>query len=261
MSRIQSIRDRYVEVEGASLYVKTIGDSPKSDQPALVFLHDALGSVAQWKDFPEHLSRKTGLPTILYDRHGHGRSEKFLRERTADYLHREALEILPALLEKMKINRPLLVGHSDGGSIALIYAAHHQPVALISEAAHIFVEDITLKGIEVAAQHRNRLVEKLEKYHGEKTEALFAAWADTWQNESFRQWNIMKELPKITCPSLLIQGIDDNYGTLSQIETIKEKVRGPSRLFVPENCEHIPHHQAREQVLHEMTAFIRKLLK
>lgn len=227
----------------------------------LVFLHDALGSVDQWGDFPRKLALRCNLNALVYDRAGHGGSSPLLHTRDEAYLHREALEILPELLRQLQIKNPILVGHSDGGSIALIYAAYHQPVAIITEAAHVFVEEITLEGIRKAQLQKDRFIRKLAVYHGDKTEALFDAWANTWMRDGFRNWNIEGSLPRITCPALAVQGSEDQYGSDEQVRRIVNGIGTRAEAFRMKNCGHIPHLQAEPAVLKRMSRFIEKILR
>jgi pimeloyl-ACP methyl ester carboxylesterase len=230
----------------------------------LVFLHEGLGSVGQWKDFPLSLCKRAKLPALVFDRWGYGGSEPCDKSGDVEYLHAEALISLPQVLADFGIEKAVLVGHSDGGSIALMFAATHpeKVCCLITEAAHVFVEDITLAGIrEAVAVYKNSdLRERLAKYHGDKTDLVFKRWSETWLDPVFREWNIESFLPGVNCPVLAIQGEEDPYGTPAQVEAIVRQVSGPvSGLIVPA-CGHIPHFQAREVVLDAMTDFICKSL-
>ncbi|HEX6827803.1 MAG TPA: alpha/beta hydrolase [Burkholderiales bacterium] len=235
--------------------------APPKRSPTLVFLHEGLGSIAQWRDFPEALVARTGLPALIYDRRGHGGSDPLDAPRTPHYLHREALEVLPEVLARCDLEDVILVGHSDGGSIALLYASVHPQRArgAITEAAHVFVEEDTLAGIRAAGEawRNTQLPEKLARYHGARTHALFHAWHDTWLTPEFRDWNIEDCLPGIRCPLLAIQGRDDEYATEAQVEAIARQAGGPVETLVVPHCGHIPHHQAREPVLEAMTRFVR----
>lgn len=228
----------------------------------LVFLHEGLGSVGQWKDFPLSLSRRTRLPALVFDRWGYGKSEPCGRIGDARYLHDEALSFLPRVLGHFGIARAILVGHSDGGSIALIFAAAHpgKTCSLITEAAHVFVEDVTLAGIrEAVGTYRDTdLKGRLAKYHGDKTDLVFRRWSETWLDPVFREWNIESILPMVSCPVLAIQGKDDPYGTPAQVEAIVRQVSGPATGLIVPACGHIPHFQARGAVLAAMEEFIVK---
>ena len=236
--------------------------TPESDKPTLVFLHEGLGCLEMWKDFPEQLCQASGLNGFVYERIGFGQSAPLgLIPRPIDYLEREGGIILPAVLEQAGIEKPLLIGHSDGGSIALIYAATHpdRPVATITEAAHVFLEDIGIKGITEAGElyRTTDLKEKLEKYHFDNTEKAFMGWYQTWLSPEFKHWNIEQMLPNITCPLLVIQGIDDEYGTQHQVQSIVENSTGPATPLMIPNCAHIPHFQSLDTVKKAMCDFIK----
>jgi pimeloyl-ACP methyl ester carboxylesterase len=242
------------------LYAETLIPNVTQKRPTLVFLHEGLGSIKHWRDFPMELVRATHCPALIYDRFGYGRSDMLPLMRDKKYLHKEAIDYLPLVLEALHIQRAIFVGHSDGGTIALLFAAHYPQYthAIITEAAHVFVEDITLKGIRDAVNiyETTDLKAKLARYHGEKTERVFSAWADTWLAPDFDAWNIETYLPHITAPVLAIQGVEDEYGTVRQVEAIVNQVSGRAdACFIPD-CAHIPHHQAREMVLAKMRAFI-----
>ena len=181
------------------------------------------------------------------------------------YLHDEALLSLPEVLKQCVIDRPIFIGHSDGGSIAIIYAGTYpQKVAgIITEAAHVFVEDVTVDGIKRAVEvyESTDLRTRLARFHGSNTELMFRGWADIWLSPEFRDWNIENYLPNVTCPLLAVQGRDDEYGTPVQVEAIVGKVAGQARSLMIENCGHIPHIQAREKVFAEMVNFISAIIK
>lgn len=257
-------KDFFWEGLGLRLMVQQISHLSEinTSQPILVFLHDALGSIAQWKDFPVLLAEKIGLDAVIYERQGHGESSPFIQKRDNNYLHQEALQILPRLLEDLKIKQPILIGHSDGGSIALIYAGHYQPFALITIAAHIIVEDITLNGIQQALFQANLIKSKLAKYHGkEKTETLFSAWADTWLRGDFRSWNILSDISSIQCPVLGIQGTLDEYGSKQQIDGIKSVLGGRFTEFWVPKEGHAPHLKSTQVVIDKILIFINRCLK
>lgn len=230
--------------------------------PALVFLHEALGCNAMWRDWPRKLASNTHLPFLSYDRYGHGRSDPQPAPRGPGYLEVEAFEILPEVLDACGVTDPILLGHSDGGSIALMYASRFPVRAVITEAAHVFVEDVTLAGIReaVAAWRDTDLPARLARYHGDKTEDLFFAWADTWLSDEFASWNIEHCLPGISSPLLVVQGEDDEYGTAAQVEAITGGVSGRVRSVLLPDCRHVPHLQATERLLPLVTAFIQDCL-
>jgi pimeloyl-ACP methyl ester carboxylesterase len=225
--------------------------------PVMVFLHEALGCIAMWKDVPERLAALTGLPALVYDRHGHGLSGPLARKREPDYLDCESFDVLPRVLAECGIADPIPVGHSDGGSIALLYASRHPVRALVSEAAHVFVEEVTLAGIRQAATtwRETDLPQRLGKYHGDKTEALFSAWADCWQTDPFPSWNMESALPGVFCPALIIQGEGDEYGSVAQVDAIAAGISGPASVMMVPDCNHIPHFQAADTVLPTIADF------
>lgn len=244
------------------LYVVTYGN--KAERPTIVFLHDSLGSVELWRDFPKHLGAVTHCNVLVYDRQGYGKSGPFAAgDRQNNYLEQEA-DILHQLLEHSGIKRAILFGHSDGGSIALIAAAKYPSsiMGVITEGAHIFVEDITLQGIQEAvnAYYTTDLKERLQKYHGDKTEAVFRAWTETWLREEFRSWNIEGFLPHIKCPVLVIQGEEDEYGSLGQVDGIVNQVSGKAGKLVIPGVGHTPHKEAKEEVLQQTAAFFNQLV-
>jgi pimeloyl-ACP methyl ester carboxylesterase len=235
----------------------------RDNGPVLVFLHEGLGSIGQWRNFPDKICARTGLSALVYDRWGYGGSDPLTQPRKPDYLHAEALVSLPEVLHQCDIDKPILIGHSDGGSIAIIYAGTYpQNVSgIITEAAHVFVEDVTVEGIKSAVEvyESTDLKKRLAKFHYNNTELMFRGWSDIWLSPEFRNWNIEEYLPQITCPFLAIQGKDDEYGTSAQVESIVDKVTGSARGSMIDNCGHIPHIQAMEKVFSEMVSFIRQL--
>lgn len=233
--------------------------------PTLVFLHEGLGSIAQWRDFPDAVSLSARLPAVVYERGGHGNADPLNVPRSVRYIHEEALQSLPEVLRQLQIADAILVGHSDGGSIALIFAAvwPEKVRGVITEAAHVFVEEVTLSGIREAVNQYDStdLPERLSKYHGSNTEAAFRGWSETWLSPAFRGWNIEEYLPGVRCPVLAIQGRDDEYGTPAQVDAIVNGVSGPAESLIIGGCGHAPHHQARDRVLTGMTRFILAVTK
>jgi len=251
-----------VNVRNKNLRVQQLQLTNSSEKPTLVFLHEGLGCIELWKEFPSKLAAATGLNAIVFDRQGYGGSDQLDLPRPVNYLEIEALNFLPELLSKLNISNPILVGHSDGGSIALIYAGKFPCKAIICEAAHIYVEEITLEGISKARFNPDLqiVIEKLKKYHGAKTDDIFSAWADTWLADSFRDWNIEGMLKGINCPVLLIQGLEDEYATPQHVDKIMEAMPAAASIdiFLPEKCGHVPHFQAADAVLAKMIQFIQK---
>lgn len=255
-----------VSAAGCRLRVKRIEPESVSgpmDKPTLVFLHEGLGCIEMWRDFPETLCKSAECYGLIYDRKGYGGSEKYEEPWPVNYLQIESLLYLPALLQACSIDNAVLIGHSDGGTIALITAAAHGNLirGTITEAAHIFVEKITIEGIHktVKAFESTSLKEKLARYHDKNTKAVFYRWADRWLSPEFRNWNIREELPNVTCPLLLLQGEDDEYGTRAQVEGIAAGVSGPAHVKLIPDCGHTPHFQAKDTVLFDMKRFIKAL--
>jgi pimeloyl-ACP methyl ester carboxylesterase len=247
-----------IPLEGRAVRAVRI-DGP--DAPPLVFLHEGLGSIAQWRDFPGALCEAAGRPGLVYERFGYGGSAPPPPgARTPRYLHVEA-DRLVGVLDALRIARADLVGHSDGGSIALLAGAR-QPARfgrIVTMAAHVLVEDVTLAGIRAAqlTYAGTDLRARLMRYHGEGTDALFRAWADTWLSAPFRAWNIEGELRTLTAPVLAVQGEGDEYGTLDQLARIKAAVGGPCATWAVPKASHHPHFQARAEVLDRLAAFLR----
>jgi len=243
------------------LYYQRI-DGP-TNRPCLVFLHEGLGSIGQWRDFPRRLCARTGCPGLVYDRLGYGRSSPLKRTFTIHFLHEYGLCELPRVIEALLPDRPfLLVGHSDGGSISLIFAAEHPShlLGVIAEAAHVFVDDVTIDGIRRAdeAFAQGRLA-GLARYHGDKTEGLFKAWSGIWLSRGFAAWNIEYLLPSVETPLLVLQGRDDQYGSMAQVETIATKSAGQATPHLLEACGHVPHIEVPDLTLDLMTGFINRV--
>jgi len=239
--------DLELEVGGVLLAARRLRPAgPAAGAATLVLLHEGLGCIEGWRSFPERLVRATGLPALLYDRRGYGRSGALDRPWDADYLHRAALEELPEVVAACGVERPLLLGHSDGGTIALLYAAHHAPVAIITEAAHVFVEEAARAGIRRAVRRWSSgdLRPRLERLHGAHTEVIFRSWADTWLAPWFDGWSIIDALPAVHCPALLLQGVDDEYATPDHLAEIASRLAGPVHAELLDGCGHAPHHEA-----------------
>jgi pimeloyl-ACP methyl ester carboxylesterase len=213
------------------------------DGPPMVFLHEGLGSVELWRDFPLEVAAGARRPGIVYSRRGNGWSPPLDAPRRPDYMHREALDTLPELIDRLVGRPPILVGHSDGASIALIYAGGGHPVAgLVLIAPHVFVEDEGLASIRTFRDRfpESDLGEKMAKYHSEP-ETTFYGWADVWLSPDFRTWNIEEFVRNVHCPTLVVQGTDDEYGTMRQVLTIEKLLSGDSRRLIVEGAGHSPH--------------------
>jgi pimeloyl-ACP methyl ester carboxylesterase len=248
----------------ADQHLEYASSGPSADSvPTLVFLHEGLGCLAMWRHFPERVASATGCGAFVYSRAGYGDSTPLERARTPSYLHDEA-QLLPAVLREVKIERPILIGHSDGASIALLYAgsdAIPRPLGLILEAPHVFVEDITIEGIKRTGElyRSTELAQRLARYHGDQTNAVFWGWYDTWLSPAFRTWNIEACLPRVSCPVLILQGEDDEYGSNKQVQAIAAQVSGSVDLVMLPNCGHTPHRHQQTRVAKGMIDFIRQL--
>ena len=228
----------------------------------LVFLHEGLGSVALWRDFPRKVATRLHAPAVVYSRFGYGASDGLTGKRTPRFMHDEALGVLPALLDQLGIEQPILIGHSDGASIALIHsAASGRPVrGLVCLAPHVFVEPVCVESIAKIRQSYfdTDLKQRLAKYHARVDDA-FLGWADIWLEPEFLSWSIEDLLGRIDRPLLLIQGEDDEYGTLAQLDRIEAHVRGPTHRLALPRCGHSPHRDQEATVLDAIVAFVNGL--
>lgn len=227
-------------------------------RPELVFLHEGLGSVSMWRDFPDRVAQATGCGAVVASRYGYGRSDPLAAPRTVRYMHDEALTALPEFLDTLAIDRPILVGHSDGGSIALILAgAGSRPLtAVVTLAAHVFVEDLTVASIAAAktAFETTDLRAKLARHHAD-VDSAFLGWNRIWLAPEFRDWNIEEYLPTIRCPVLAIQGEDDEYGTMEQMERIRAGVADVELVRLAD-CSHSPHRDRPDAVIDAIVRFV-----
>jgi pimeloyl-ACP methyl ester carboxylesterase len=235
---------------------------PGDDRPPLVFLHEGLGSVELWRTFPDQVRAAAGEPTTLvYSRAGYGRSSPVEHPWPVGYMHREALEVLPEVLARLGLERPVLIGHSDGASIALLHAGSGHPVAgLVLLAPHVFVEDVSVAGIAAAgaAYPSTGLRERLARYHDD-VDGVFWGWNDVWRSSAFRDWNIEPFLFGIEVPVLAIQGDADEYGTLAQLDAIEAGVRGPFERLVVAGGGHVLHTGDARQLVDAVSRFVRSL--
>lgn len=262
MQRAGGVDMPHLVVDGARLEIARLGE-PAPGRPTLVFLHEGLGSVALWRDFPAALAARTGCPALVYSRQGYGGSDPVALPRPLEFMHHEARR-LPALLDAAAIEEAVLIGHSDGASIALIYAGEdgRRLRGLVLEAPHVFVEPVTVASIaKISEAYRTTdLRGKLARYHGANVDCAFRGWADSWLDPAFLAWNIEAFLPAVTVPLLVIQGEADEYGTLAQIERVCRQVSGPAEKLMLPRCGHSPHRDQPEAVLAAMTDFIKRLL-
>ena len=234
----------------------------RADRPTLVFLHEGLGSLAMWKDFPGDLAHATNCNAIVYSRYGYGNSDPLVGPRDVRYMHDEALVALPELMDRLAIERPILVGHSDGASIAIVYAggSGRDVAALVLMAPHVLVEDISVESIAAAkaAYQTTDLRTKLARYHAD-VDSAFRGWNDIWLHPDFRRWNIEEYLPRIGCPVLAMQGQDDEYGTMDQLERIARQAPDVELLELAD-CRHSPHRDQPEAVIEAVRRFVDRII-
>jgi pimeloyl-ACP methyl ester carboxylesterase len=275
-----------IKIANRQLEYEWHGPSPNRSgaAPTLVFLHEGLGCVAMWRDFPARVAEQTGCGTLVYSRAGYGKSDPIELPRPVTFMHEEALAILPQLLDAFSIRAAILVGHSDGASISIIHAGgtgDPRVRGLILEAPHVFVEEIGLESIRAIAEqyqtqsagrmpaHRPQdagapmapmgasvLRQRLARHHGQNVDATFWGWNDVWLNPEFESWSIEEYLPKISVPVLLIQGEDDQYGTREQIRRIEAGCNGAVRTVLLSKCGHSPHLDQPERTVEAMKEFV-----
>jgi pimeloyl-ACP methyl ester carboxylesterase len=252
----------FVTVAGHSLEYQRI--EADASRPVLVFLHEGLGSIGQWRDFPRKVVDATGCPALLYSRYGYGQSDVLAGPRAVDFMHEEAQRVLPELLHRLGVTQPILVGHSDGASIALIHAGSAgagQVRGLAVMAPHVLFEDKNIEGILAARQafESTDLPARLGKYHRDPAKTFYG-WNDVWLSPAFRQWNIEAFLPAIQCPVLAIQGHEDAYGTMAHLDSIAARVQGPCELLKLEQCAHTPFREQPVRTLEAVARFVNAIL-
>ena len=253
----------FITVAGARLeYTRLRPARSVADRPVIVFLHEGLGSVSLWKEFPQAMAEATGAEVMVYSRKGYGQSDPITAPRAVRYMHDEALVVLPELLDRLEIERPVLFGHSDGGSIALIHAGgSRRPVAgLVVLAPHVLVEDISVTSIAEAkvAYETTDLKQRLAKRHAD-VESAFRGWNDIWLHPEFRAWNIEEYLPRVRVPILAIQGEQDEYGTMDQIDRIADQAPEVETLKLAD-CRHSPHRDQPDAVIAATVDFVTRRL-
>jgi pimeloyl-ACP methyl ester carboxylesterase len=244
----------FVDLERGRVEVEEIPGDPAS--APLVFLHEGLGSVGLWRGFPAEVAAATGRRTVVYSRYGHGRSDPPAEPHTHRFMHEEALDVLPELLGRLGIEKPVLIGHSDGASISIIHAARHPVASMVLMAPHVYVEEMAAPALGEAREAfwSGGLRERMARHHDDP-EVTFRGWNDVWTDPGFRTWNIEDCAAAITCPVLLVQGVDDEYGTIAQLDAIEHRAHGPVRRL-PLDCRHQPHLERREDTLAAIAAFV-----
>ena len=248
---------------GKNLEYACFGPAP-SDAPTLVLLHEGLGCLALWRDFPEALAKATGLGVFVYSRAGYGQSDPADLPRPLDYMNREAMEVLPQVLDAFGFERGVLVGHSDGATIAAIYAGSvpdYRVRSIVLMAPHFFTEEMGL--IEIAKAKvefdGGNLKERLGKYHRDP-ENTFRGWNDTWLHPDFKEWNVADVIDHLRIPTLAIQGRDDQYGSLAQIEEVETRAYSPVDTVILEDCKHAPHLDQSAAVTAAIADFCARLI-
>jgi len=255
--------DQSLQVNGLTLECSCIGPSP-ADAPTIVLLHEGLGCKALWRSFPHQLSTLTECGVFNYSRAGYGASDAVNLPRPLDYMSKEAIQNLPVILNAIGARKVILLGHSDGASIASIYAGSvvdHRIRGLILLAPHFFTEQITLSAIETAkkAFENDDLRVKLSRYH-KHVDVAFKGWNDAWLHPEFVHWDIGENIDYIRVPVLAIQGVQDQYGSIAHIETLEERCYAPVERVLLDNCEHSPHLEQADAVLASVNEFLRRLL-
>ena len=253
-----------LSIDGASLEYRMIGPRPDA-APTIVMLHEGLGSVTTWGDFPQKVAERTGAGVFVYSRAGYGKSSPAKLPRPVSFMHEEARAVLPRLLDAINFRRGILVGHSDGASIAAIYAGSiqdHRVRGLVLIAPHFFTEDVGIAEIARAreAYDTGDLRGKLARWHGDVDNA-FRGWNGVWLDPDFRKWDITDELAYIRVPVLLVQGEDDQYGTVAQIEAAERECYCPVEVKLLPKTRHVPHREAPEATLRALSEFVNRLLR
>ena len=253
----------FFNIDGINLEFELLTPFADSDT-TLVFLHEGLGCLAMWRDFPRRVAAASGCRALIYSRAGYGGSAPCPLPRPLNFMHEEGLTVLPQILDAAGIPRAILVGHSDGASIALINAggaAEPRLAGLILMAPHVFIEELTIRSIRAAASayQATDLRARLARYHGDRVDSTFHGWTDAWLDDGFKTWNLEAFLPAITVPVLLIQGEDDNYGTIRQLDRIQVQLpHAADQLLLP-GCGHAPFRERPEETLQAMVGFLAKL--
>ena len=252
----------HLRIAGHDLEYRMIGPAP-AERPAIVMLHEGLGSAALWGDFPQALQAATGMGVFVYSRAGYGASSPVTLPRPLDYMSREALDVLPLLLEQIGFQRGILLGHSDGASIAAIYAgasADHRVRGVVLIAPHFVVEDVSVTSIAAIRQayETTDLRGKLSRWH-RNVDNAFYGWNDAWLDPDFRRWDISEYLAYIRVPVAILQGEDDQYGTVRQIEIAREECYCPVDATLVPHSGHSPHREATELTLATVSEFVRRI--
>ena len=252
---------QYISLHGKKIYYE-FHEIDKA-RPTIIFLHDSLGCTQLWRDFPKEIAEKTKCNILVYDRQGYGKSSPFtVSKRELNYMHLEAA-FLHQLIQQFQLNEIILFGHSDGGTIALLYATkfHQNLKGMIVVGSHVIVEDVTLNGIKeaVKAYRETNLKERLIKYHGDNTQKVFEMWTETWLRPDFIHFDIREELKNIECPTLVIQGVDDEFGSMKQVDGIMDFIQVRKEAFLVPDAKHTPYKENKIATLDKIIEFIHSL--
>ncbi len=255
---------RDIKVDGRRIETVWRGPPPEC-APTLVLLHEGLGCVSMWRDFPEKLAQRTGYGVLVYSRPGYGKSDPVTLPRPLDYMDREALDVLPQVLDQAGVRKTVLVGHSDGASIATIYVGGRQDFrvrGLVLLAPHFFVEDISIESIAAAkvAYETGDLRARLVRHHGDNIDVAFRGWNDAWLDPGFRSWRIDDAVAHVRVPMLVVQGKDDQYGTLAQVRLAETDAYCPVETAIFEHCGHSPQIDRPAETLEAIAEFVHRVL-
>jgi pimeloyl-ACP methyl ester carboxylesterase len=255
-----------LDVKVAGCRIEAVLHEPGPERaPTLVLLHEGLGCVAMWRDFPQRLAARTGYGVLAYSRPGYGKSDAVPLPRPLSYMHDDALKVLPHVLDQAGVKKTILVGHSDGASIATIYAGGRQDFrvrGLALMAPHFFVEDISIRSIAEAkeAYEKGDLRERLKRYHGDNVDVAFRGWNDAWLDPGFRAWRIDDYVAHVRVPILIVQGKDDRYGTLAQLQLAERDAYSPVDTVVLDRCGHSPYIDQPDKTLDAIAEFVHRVL-
>jgi len=253
----------FLTIGAADLEYRWIGPRPDA-APTLVLLHEGLGAITIWRDFPERLAELTGCGVFVYARQGYGRSSPCALPRPLDYMTREAVDVVSPLLDAIGLRKGALVGHSDGGSIAAIHGGRFNDpriAALVLMAPHFFTEEVCVAAIAEAnsAYDTTGLRASLERHHGDNVDCAFRGWADSWLHPDFLKWDIRDDLAKVEAPTLVIQGKNDQYGTVAQVDAVRELAKGPVEAVLLDDCGHSPFRDQPDATLAATADFLMRL--
>lgn len=254
-----TIFEEFINIDDNLLYSKKI--KLTKENKYIIFLHEGLGCTELWRDFPEKLCKHLGYNAFMYDRRAYGKSSEHNFTNNPNYMHEEALEILPQIIDYLSPDEFILYGHSDGGTISLIYVGsnYQKPQAIITEAAHSHREEVGAKGIEKTIRvYESLLRDKLKLYHGDKVDDVFAGWSKNWLSDAFANWNIFDELSKIKSPALILQGENDRYATREHTEIIASKIPQNAHSFLIPDADHAPHKENFNELVKAIELFLKE---